>query len=265
MSDYQLDLNEPAVAYMFGFLQADGHLYANSRNRGKLTLELKSQDRWILEQFARLVPFYSSIKQRTRTTNFKEHHSSVVWAVHNRSFRDALILNGVPTGKKSDKIAVPPGEYSQCDYYRGIIDADGSLGITGNGFPFVSIITASTSLAGSYNEFLREKLGCHKQVRRNNRDNVFNITVFKEDAQALATLLYYDSCLALPRKQAKVPDLLNWQRPDGMTKKFCQGWCEAQDRFILNHSITEAALHLGRTEQSIKMRLWRLKGKEVTD
>ena len=265
MSDYQLNLNEPAVAYMFGFLQADGHLYANSRNRGKLTLELNSEDRWIVEQFALLVPFYSSIKQRTRTTNFQENHRSVVWAVHNRSFREALIDSGIPAGRKSDIIAVPLGEYSQRDYFRGIVDADGSLGITGMGFPFVSIITTSTNLAVSYNEFLREQFGCRKKIQRNNRDNVFNITVMKEDAQALAATLYYDGCLALPRKQAKVPAILSWQRPAGMKQKFYQDWCEAQDRFILTHPINEAALHLGRTEQSIKMRLWRLKSKVVTE
>ncbi len=133
------------------------------------------------------------------------------------------------------------------------------------GFPFVSIITASTSLAVGYNEFLREQLGCRKKIQRNNRDNVFNITVYKEDAQALAAMLYYENCLALPRKQAKVPAILGWQRPAGMKIMFHQEWCEAQDHFILSHPIGEAALHLGRTEQSIKMRLWRLKSKEVTD
>ena len=264
MSDYHINLNDPATAYMFGFLQADGHLYANSRNRGRLTLELNTSDKWILEQFASLIPFYSSIKTRTRTTNFQEAYSSVVWSVHNQSFRDALICRGFLTGRKSDRVAAPNGEYSEIDYFRGMVDADGSVGKTANGFPFLSIVTSSDEFASHYNAFLRERVGCRKKIERNKRDNIFNITVFKEEAQTLAAILYYDGCLALPRKYAKTLEVAQWERPANMKKMNRRVWCGEQDAYILTHSVEEAAHFLERTEQSIKMRLWRIVGKEVT-
>lgn len=250
---------------MFGFLQADGHLYSNTRNRGRLSLELKVQDTWLVEQFARLVPFYSAIRTRTRRTNFSEIYTSVIWTVHDRSFREALIAKGLPHGKKSDIVCVPAGELASVDYYRGIVDADGSLGITAQGIPFVSLITVSEPLAACYTAFVFEKIGCRKKFRRNQRDNVFNIAVFKEDAQALAACLYYPGCLALPRKAAKTSAMASWQRPAGRRKYTLREWDREQDEFILSHSVEEAERYLERTSQSIKMRLWRLRSKKVTD
>lgn len=265
MSPFQIDLRIAETAYMFGFLQADGHLYANTRNRGKLTLELKAQDMWLLEQFARLVPFYSSIKTRTRRTNFSEQHTSVVWSVHSRDFRDALVQRGFTVGRKSEVICIPEGEFAKTDYFRGIVDADGSLGITAQGFPYVSLITASENLALGFADFIYETTGSRKVIGRNQRDGVFNISVFKEVSQILASRLYYPNCLALPRKAAKVPEIIAWQRPPDMIRKVYRAWDAEQDQFLLTHSLEEAIRHLRRTEKSVKTRLWRLVGKKVTD
>src|SRR5687767_6257730 len=107
MSDFEIDLLDPRMAYMFGFLQADGHLYENTRHRGKLTVELSVQDAWIVEQFSRLIPFYSSITMRTRNTNFSERYTSVVWAVHDLQFRSALMRLGFTAGRKSATVKPP--------------------------------------------------------------------------------------------------------------------------------------------------------------
>ena len=258
MSDYRLNLLVPEYSYLFGFLQADGHLYQNTRNRGKLTVELNSQDIWLLEQFAQMVPFYSSVRIRTRRTNFSASHTSVTWSVHSREFREALTSLKFPTGKKSDAIEVPQGNFVPVDYFRGIIDADGSLGITASGLPFVSLITASDNLAQGYTAFVADLIGYHKRIHRNTRDNVFNTAIFREDAQAVSSILYYENCLALPRKLAKLPNVMHWQRPDSMKKIRRRLWCEEQDTFILTHSVEESTSHLKRTPQSVKMRLWRL-------
>jgi len=50
MTSNSLDLTIPEHAYMFGFIQADGHLYQTTRNRGKLQIELKESDGCILEK-----------------------------------------------------------------------------------------------------------------------------------------------------------------------------------------------------------------------
>lgn len=141
--EMKMSLENPFYAYLFGFAQTDGHLYEQSRNRGKLRIEIGKQDAEILETFKRLLPFNSSIRYRVRTTNFGKNYESVIWTVCDKGFRDCLKDWGFPVGKKSEIIKTPCVEFSQTDYFRGLIDGDGSLGLTANGFPFVSLVTSS--------------------------------------------------------------------------------------------------------------------------
>src|SRR4051812_17549566 len=100
--------------------------------------------------------------------------------------------------------------------------------------------------------------------RRNARDQVFNLAVFKEEAQCLVETVYYPGCLALPRKAARAKDILEWRRPDGVRKVLRRTWSASEDDFILTNSPAVSARHLDRSIASVKARLWRLRG-EVTD
>ena len=268
-----LDLEDASWAYLFGFLQADGHLQESTRNRGRVSVELGAQDRWLVEQFAALVPFASSLRTRTRTTNFRQEYTSIVWEVCDRRFREALKAAGLTAGQKSRTVAAPNLPFAEADYWRGVVDADGSLGLTSLGFPFVSLITSSDALAADFLAFVDRVTGSEKTARRNTRDHVFNIAVFKEQAQTLARTLYADAAtLALPRKKAKASAMIAWRRPETMRRMSRQRpWNAEQDHFILSHALEESAARLGRTEKSVTMRLWRLTGsvlvpgKSVTD
>ncbi|HVE58259.1 MAG TPA: hypothetical protein VNB22_15605 [Pyrinomonadaceae bacterium] len=168
--------------------------------------------------------------------------------------------NGIPCGRKSHIISTPVCEYSKIDYFRGLIDGDGSLGLTSKSFPFLSFITASPKFAFEYLNFLKSITGKEKTSIQNKRDNVFNIAVYKEDAQKVVQILYYDKCLALPRKLKKAKEVLNWQRPATMKKiENRRHWTTIEDNFILSNSINDAINHLGRSQSSIEMRLWRLR------
>ena len=65
-----MDLEDPRYAYMFGFLQADGHLAAGPGRKGRLSVEINVRDIAILREFQRLTPYHSSITERVRSTNF---------------------------------------------------------------------------------------------------------------------------------------------------------------------------------------------------
>ena len=52
-----LELTRPEHAYLYGFLQCDGHLTENTRNRGRLSVELSIRDVALLERFQELVPY----------------------------------------------------------------------------------------------------------------------------------------------------------------------------------------------------------------
>lgn len=258
--EMEMTLENPFYAYLFGFAQTDGHLYEHSRNRGKLSIEISRQDAEILEKFKSLLPFNSSIRYRVRTTNFGKNYESVVWTVCDKRFRDCLKEWGFPVGKKSEIIKTPCAAYSQADYFRGIIDGDGSLGLTAKGFPFVSLVTKSPQIVGKYLNFIERITGKAKTSLPNSRDKIHNIAIYKEDAQELVGQVYYKNCLALPRKLRKAEEVLAWQRPSTMkiipNKQF---WSVEEDKFISANSIEISMKVLERSHSSLEMRLWRLK------
>jgi len=258
--EMKLTLENPFYAYLFGFAQTDGHLYEQSRNRGKLRIEIGEKDAEILERFQKLLPFNSSISRRVRTTNFGVNYESVIWTVCDKRFRDCLKDWGFPAGKKSEIIKPPCASYSPSDYFRGLLDGDGSIGLTAHGFPFVSLVTSSPQIVGEYLNFIKRVTGKLKTSLPNSRDKIHNIAIYKEDAQALVKHIYYKNCLALPRKKRKAEEVLAWRRPSTMKKVPNRKlWTIEEDNYISVNLIEVSMKALERSRNSIEMRLWRLK------
>ncbi|MEU4099688.1 LAGLIDADG family homing endonuclease [Streptomyces tanashiensis] len=256
-----MDLENPEYAYMFGFLQADGHLSRGSGQKGRLTAEINARDIHILYEFQRLTPYYSSVTERIRATNFAERHHSATWALSALEARTLINELGIPYGKKSRIIRPPRCQFSRPDYLRGVIDADGSLGWTAEGLPFLSFTSASTALAAYLCHYTKKITGTERIARRNTRDQVYVITYGKEQAQQLAEHLYYPGCLALEQKKANAAAIQAWVRPADMrVAPPRRRWTAADDRELLRlGDPAAAAVALDRTEQSCSMRLWRLR------
>jgi hypothetical protein len=216
----------------------------------------------ILEVFASLISARSTINTRTRNTNFKTGYRAAIWTVYDLGFRRTLQTLGLTPGRKSGSVDAPSVPFSQPDYFRGLIDADGALGLTGNGFPFLTLTTASERLATRYTEFVAGVIGKRKLSSRNTRDGVYNICAYKEDAQQLGAVLYYDGCLALPRKLLKALEVQSWVRPVTMTRiENRRSWTDEEDQYVLTHTIEQAVAALGRSPRSVSMRRWRLRGR----
>ncbi len=176
-----MDLTVPEYAYMFGFLQADGHLQQGVGQKGKLSVEINARDIGLLHKFQKLTPYYSSITERTRSTNFTATAHTAVWTVCSLEARTLLNALGLPYGRKSKVISPPRCTFSHHDYLRGIIDADGSVGRTSKGFPFISLTTASTAI-GAYLCFYAGKItGAERSLKRNARDDIYNILLHKRE------------------------------------------------------------------------------------
>ena len=260
-----MDLTVPEYAYMFGFLQADGHLAKGVGQKGRLTVEINARDIELLRQFQKLTPYYSSINERTRATNFAETHNSATWSLCSREARTLLNDLGLPYGRKSKTISPPRGEFARRDYLRGVIDADGSVGYTSKGFPFVSLTTASTAIGTYLCQYVQEVTGAERNLKRNARDDIYNVLYMMEVAQNFAAHLYYPGCLSLERKHAAADSLASWTRPAGMRAAHTQRrWNAQEDRLLLElNSPKAAAEKLGRTVQSCHLRLWRLRTGQV--
>lgn len=255
------DLAKPHHAYMFGFLQTDANHYQGKGQKGRISIEISARDRPILDAFKAIVPWNSTITTRTRSTNFAAHYQSATWRLCSLDARRELLSLGLLTGKKSREIAPPTVEFSRIDYFRGLIDGDGSIGFTAAGHPFVGLVTASDAIAEFFCAEVRSVAGAIRTAKRNTRDKVFNLMVANDPAKTLAGALYYDNCLALPRKLASAHQIATWVRPSGMrarpTKR--RTWTHDEDQVVLRMSVVEAAKLLDRTESSVNTRRFRLR------
>lgn len=83
---------------------------------------------------------------------------------------------------------------------EGVIDGDGSLGLSCHDHCFISLVTASERLRNAYVSFVSPIIGYSPATQRNKRDGVYNICVFDEKAQKLAQALYGKATIAIPRK-----------------------------------------------------------------
>jgi len=256
-----INLKIPEHSYFFGFVQADGSLTKpfKERDKGRLNIELSRGDLHILKSFKELFPsVYSSIRTRTRDTNFKKNYKSYTLTICNRDFRSEINKLGIPYGRKSQIISPPKTDFCEKDYIRGLIDADGSVGITEKRFPFISLSSKSEKLKDYLCKIIERNVGERKRLSRNKRDDTYNIMLNREKAQKFIKYLYYSDCLALKRKLRKAEEALKWRRLKTLKRIFRKFWEPWEDKYILNHSIEESCNKLKRTEKSIKMRLWRL-------
>lgn len=228
------NLLNPNHAYIYGLFQTDGHLREGTRNRSQFTLEINVRDKDIIKKISQALPVKANTFTRTRTTNFGTH-TSIGLRVCNYIFKEHIKSLGFPVGKKSHIIQEPLIPFSTLDYYRGIIDGDGSVGVTKDGFPFISLITASESLMKSYCKLIYDTCNLYKTINRNKRDNIYNICLYRENAQQLIEKLYYPNCLGLNRKIKKAKQALKWVRPNNIKKRLFtgKGWTPEEDQFIL--------------------------------
>jgi len=257
----QLNLKIIEHAYIFGLFQSDGHLEkVKGKNKGRLTIELNELDKEIIFKIQKLFDCNSNIRFRKRKTNFKNEINTCSLTIYDQEVINQFNIMGMPYGKKSEIITIPKVDYCERDYWRGIIDGDGSLGMTSNGFPFFSLVTSSEELKDAFLELIYKITNKVKNIKRNERDNIFNIVIFKEDAQKLTKYIYYNGCLGLERKIKASKEVVKWKRPLSMKKINFQRnrWTNVEDEFILNHSVEESMKKLSRTMKSIKIRIYRL-------
>ena len=256
------DLERPEHAYLLGFLMGDGCLTQGRGAKGNLSVELHVRDKVLLEQLVPLLPG-SRLTERTRRTNFsKGDYTTAVLSCSGREVREALMRVGLPVGRK-DTVITPPAElFSERDFARGLVDADGSVGWTSPGQPFVSLVTSSPRMAEWWCGVLLERAGARRSAHPNTRDGVYNLLVIGEPSVALSGWLYADGDLALERKAAKAREQRTWVRPEGMRSRSSpRRWTDEEDD-VLRHgglSQKELAERLGRTVQSVNLRAWRLR------
>lgn len=198
-------------AYFVGFIQTDGHL-----QHKKVSVELNSRDQDILTKIQ--ASLGGSIKFRTRETNFKEKANSAIWTLCSVDFVKSLNNFGIPCGKKSHIIRpLQIRRDLERHYIRGLFDGDGTLCFSQTNFPIMGIVTASEAIKNYLVNWLR----LHEifvNCNRNQRDDIYNITITRESAQKIAHILYHDCSVSIDRKRKIANEIIKWERPSDMPK-----------------------------------------------
>ena len=254
-------------SYIIGFLQGDGHHSSESRNRGKICIELSSRDKDILDKlddiFSQLA-YHVGRGERTRDTNFKKNLNASSLFLCNLGLRKEL-REYIPTGKKCRNIRpqIDMTDFDKHAYIRGLTDADGSLGMTGNNKPFWSLCTSSEHIKELVVLDIKETLNFEKRLSRNKRDGVYNIVLYSEDAVAYTSLLYNNASLRLDRKHNKFCEIQKWIRTTPKRPGRKKYWLGYEDKVVLSDSLSlkEKCILLERSPSSIKTKLWRLRQK----
>jgi len=81
-----------------------------------------------------------------------------------------------------------------------VIDANGSIGVSATGLPFLSVGTNSDALADGIKAFLLTTSGLVCTTARNKRDDFYNIIAAGKHVGPLVSTLSYPGCLALKAK-----------------------------------------------------------------
>jgi hypothetical protein len=265
LNDHKIlfDIKIPEYSYLIGFIQSDGNLIRakNRKDKWKMSIELGIKDITILKKIKKLIlPTNSSISTRIRDTNFKKNNKSATLYVCDKHFRYTINYYGVPYGKKSNIIEVPKQKYSEADYWRGIIDGDGSIGFTKDKKPFISLVTSSSKLVKSYCDFIYKNTGkiFNKKDNRNKRDNVYNIIIVNEDAKKIISLLYYKGCISINRKYVLSKKIIKWKRPINSNKRqvIFNDWTKDDIEILIKNSINDCVLKFKnkRSLNSIKLK-----------
>lgn len=243
--------------YIVGFLHGDGHYSTQSRNRGRIEVELSYRDIDILDKIENILVDVKR-RGRTRDTNFKNNHVSCILRILNKEIRDFL---NIPIGKKSNNIC-PPSDIIVNHYIRGLFDADGSIGLTADNKPFWSLCTSSEHVKNLVLKEIKHHLDFEKRINRNKRDNVYNIVLFNEDAVIYSSILYRNATIYLDRKYNKFLEICKWERTVPRRKGRQKTWLLSEDKVVLTDlTLKEKISILNRSASSIKTRAWRLKQK----
>lgn len=207
---------EEESAYFYGFILGDGCLH-EKKNTKSIVMGLNTKDIDILEKLKAYLGSRNKISSRV----------AVGCAVSQFSFSDKEIIDRLIklglTPRKSTREVIPKNLENNPHFWRGLVDADGSLSTAATD----AKRTFSLSLVGSKETAEKFKLFCDTAINSSakirldkNSLNLYYCTITGQDARKLVKLLYKGAKVFLNRKYQVAMDVqkdyefLNLKRSD---------------------------------------------------
>lgn len=218
--NYFQEIDTPNKAYFLGLLYADGGFTKHKRKNGNynltLTLELKKEDKYIIEEFRKQIQSSLPIKENKRKmasfVNNKEYHfikDNFYFRISCKKMIEDLISLGCVENKTHDLKGIPDIKNEFKKYFLlGFYDGDGiaSVGKTGYmGF------CGTEAMMENISSFLEIELKIkHKKVYFNKFNHIYYLQyTTKEEIKKIFEYFYNDTNIPyLIRKKNKIENYL---------------------------------------------------------
>ena len=188
------DLDEEAAAYFYGFILGDGCLHERG-NTKSVVMGVSSRDIDILVKLKNYLGSRNKITTRDVTVKGTVHQTSQFSFCDKEVVERLVSLGLVP--RKSCKESVPCELENNRHFWRGLIDADGSLQLRlGKENTFTLSLVGSLEVTSKFKEFCDKTVNSTTRVSKHNANpdaGVYYATLSGQKARDLCSLLY-DNC-----------------------------------------------------------------------
>ncbi len=182
----------PEAAYWIGFLFADGSV-GRDRRSGQISVRVSERDR---KHLVKLRAFLSS-----------NHTISAAPADNYGGYRSKPSVRLMFTSERLAHQLLSLGRYEgpindlliqSRDFWRGVVDGDGSLGILATGYAYFGLVGSRRLLEAFLSFLKRSELGARMTIRADK--TIFQIATAGHIAEKIVVLLYRNAAIALDRK-----------------------------------------------------------------
>lgn len=187
LNDTFFDILTPDSAYVIGLLQADG-----SVNSKRMTITLKPRDEELLKVVMGKMGASRPLKIRKSPLG-----SGICLDISSRKLVTSLAKWGLHS-PKTYTASTHSDLLLNRDYWRGVIDGDGTLCASSVGNKIMSLV-GSENICHQFLSFCRE-FGYIGGANVNHHKNIFSIQIKNSEAIKIAKVLYDKASIYLPRK-----------------------------------------------------------------
>lgn len=205
--------SNPEALYWAGLIAADGCLItkkAKYRDYNYILLYLAGDDGYHIQRLLDFAESSYTLATRSNAHSQWAKPGAVLrgCAIHNDKIWSWLQSNGV-TKNKSKTLKVSDEFAQSVDFWRGVVDGDGSVGLSRNRdlhYPSIAL-GGSFALMQAFQDFITQHIGNRPKI--GTCRSIHRVGLVGLAAQQLVALLYNGN-VALPRKAAAANIIKAW-------------------------------------------------------
>ena len=209
--DYFENIDCERKAYWLGMLMADGNVIYKSENSKIVSLHLNTDDKYIVEEFAKDIETDLTVKDYTYEYDDRKIKCDSILRIHSSKMADDLAKYNVVPRKSYKQFGLPNTNKEYMSHFiRGLFDGDGSISLIKP--KDQRIHRANISFCGNEQlvkelyDFFKENLDIDRLIVDMNKygNNIFNFRLRTNDhVIKLKEYMYSNATIYMKRKREK--------------------------------------------------------------